>query len=522
MFFMGFFKPHRVNQLIIGSIGDATYLNPVLAQDSASSDINSFVFNGLLKYDRNLNIVGDLAESWEVKEGNKPVIIFHLKKGVLWQDGEKFTADDVRFTYETIMNPKTNTVRRSDFEKVERVEVPDPYTFIVYYKEPFAPGLQSWMIGIIPKHILQGKDINRASFNRNPIGTGPFIFQQWISDEKITLKANPNYFEGRPYLDGIVYRIIPETSLMEIELLTGGIDYTGIYPYQYKRISHNPSLRVYKQLSHGYSYIGYNLKNPLFKDKRVRKAITLAINREEMVKYILYGLGVVATGPFTPDMWYYNHAVHPLPYDPKKAKKLLAEAGFKDIDGDGILEKDGKPFSFTLITNSGNDIRKDIGVMVQRYLKEVGIDVKLRLYEWSVFLTNWINSKNFDACILGWSLSLDPDQYEIWHSSQIKSGFNFISYKNLEVDRLLEEGRRTFDKKKREKIYKRFHKIINEDQPYTFLFVPESTPALNKKFFLVKKEEKGRKLLKPIKMEKAGLMVDIIKWYVPKENELTP
>ncbi len=498
------------------SIGDASYLNPILAQDSASSDINGFVFNGLIKYDRNLeHFVGDLAEAWKVKEGPEPEITFFLRKGVLWHDGKGFTAEDVKFTYDKIMDEKTNTVRRSDYELVKKAEIVDPYTFRVTYSQPFSPGLSTWGMGILPKHLLENQDINTTPFNRKPVGTGPFRFREWVTDEKIVVEANQKYFQGRPHLDRIIYRIIPDPSLTEMELLTRGIDYYGVYPFEFRRMKEVPFLNVYSQPSLGYTYIGYNLKNPLFQDKRVRQAFTYAINRAEIVQYVLYGLGAVANGPFPPQFWYSNPHVKPFPYDPAKARQLLAEAGWKDTNGDGILEKDGKPLSFKLITNSGNETRRDVGVLVQRALKEIGIDVKFEFYEWSVFLKNFINVKAFDACILGWSLSPDPDAYQIWHSSQIEKGFNFVSYRNPEVDRLWEEGRREYDVEKRKQVYWRINELMAEDQPYTFLYVPLGIAALQKKFVLVEKDASGKEVFHPIKMEKAGLTYDLTQWYVP-------
>lgn len=498
----------------MSSIGDASFLNPILYTDSASGDICGMVFNGLLKYDRNLEITGDLASSWEVEKGDKPLITFYLRKDVRWHDGVPFTAEDVKFTYEKIMDKNTITVRRPDFELVESVDVVDKWTVKVRYKEPFSPGLESWMIGIIPKHILGKDDINTSSFNRNPIGTGPFKFVEWISDEKIVLEANPDYFEGRPKLDRIIYRIIPETSLSEMELLSGGIDYMGIYPHQYERMKRHPGFNLYSRPSLGYTYIGYNLKNELFKDKRVRQALTYAINREEIVKYILRGRGWVATGPYPHHLWYYNPNVKTYPYNPDKARELLEMAGWRDTDGDGWIEKDGREFEFSLITNSGNDLRRNIGVLVQRRLREIGVKVKLGYYEWAVFLKNYINPRNFDACILGWSLSLDPDAYSIWHSSQIKDGFNFISYENPAVDMLLVKGRREYDREKRKDIYYKFQEVLAEDQPYTFLYVAEANSILNKKFMLLEEEGGSRKWRK-IEMEKIGLFYDLIHWHVP-------
>jgi len=515
------FEPHpshpRVNQMIMSSTGDASFLNPILAQDAASSDINSFVFNGLIRYNRNLDgFVGELAESWKLKDGPEPEITFFLRKGIQWHDGKEFTAHDVKFTYDKIMDPKTNTVRRSSYELVKKAEVLDPYTFRVTYKQPFSPGLESWGLGIIPKHLLENEEINTASFNRKPVGTGPFRFVEWVSDEKIVLEANPGYFEGKPDLDGIIYRIIPETALNEMEILTREADYSSIYPYEFRRMSGVPFLKVYTQPMLGYTYVGYNLKNPLFQDKRIRRALTHAINREEIVQYVLYGLGMVATGPFPNQLWYWNPRVKKIPYDRQKARELLAEVGWKDTNGDGILERDGRPFRFTLITNNGNDIRRDVAVLVQRQLREIGIDVTLEFYEWSVFLKDFIDAKHFDACILGWSLSVDPDAYEMWHSSQIEKGFNFISYHNPEVDHLLEEGRKEYNHEKRKRIYWQIHELIAEDQPYTFLFVPLSLSTLRKRFFLLEKDQTGKKHLREIRMEKAGLLYDLVKWYVPQ------
>ena len=201
--FVGFRPSQKVNQLVISSIGDASFLNPILAQDSASSDINSFVFNGLIKYDRDLqNFVGELAESWEIKKGPEPEITFFLRKGVLWHDGKEFTAEDVKFTYDKIMDEKTNTVRRSDYELVKKAEILDPYTFRVTYRQPFSPGLGTWAMGVIPKHLLEKGDINTAPFNRKPVGTGPFRFVEWETDEKIVVEANANYFQGGPSWTG--------------------------------------------------------------------------------------------------------------------------------------------------------------------------------------------------------------------------------------------------------------------------------------------------------------------------------
>jgi peptide/nickel transport system substrate-binding protein len=222
-------------------------------------------------------------------------------------------------------------------------------------------------------------------------------------------------------------------------------------------------------------------------------------------------------------MWYANNDLEPLPYDPELTKRLLAEAGWKDTDGDGILDKDGRPFRFKLITNQGNVVRQNVAVLVQRQLREVGIDVEILLYEWSVFISRKIIPRDYEACVLGWSLSLDPDVYEIWHSTQMEKGFNFVGYSNSEVDRLIEEGRTEYDRAVRTRIYREIHRLIHEDQPYTFLFVGEGTPALHKGAFkLVKVGPKGQETFKKITMPKAGLFYHLIRWVRLSGAELAP
>ncbi|MGZ3579041.1 MAG: peptide-binding protein, partial [Syntrophales bacterium] len=441
--------------IVEGSIGDASNLIPILSSDSTSHEISGLVFNGLVKYDKDVNIVGDLAESWEVSKDGL-VITFHLRKGVKWHDGHPFSARDVLYTYQVTIDPKTPTAYSGDFLKVKKAEVLDDYTFRIAYDKPFAPALMSWGSSILPRHLLEGKDITTSPLARHPVGTGPYIFKEWLPGQKIVLISNPDYFEGRPYIDGFIMRIIPDTATMFLELRANGIDRMNLTPLQYTRQTENNLFRKnfnkYRYLSFSYTYLGYNLKNPLFADKRVRQAIAYAINKDEIIQGVLLGLGKVATGPYKPGTWVYNPNVETYPYNPKKAKELLAAAGWKDADGDGILDKDGQPFVFEIITNQGNEIRAKCAEIIQRRLSEIGIKVKIRVLEWAAFVNDFINKRRFDATILGWTIPLDPDIYDVWHSS--KTGpqeLNFISYKNDEVDRLIEKGRDTFDQKERKK-----------------------------------------------------------------------
>ena len=496
--------------IVEGSIGDASNLIPLLSSDSASHGIASMIYNGLVKYDKNLNIAGDLAESWDISPDGL-VITFHLRKNVTWHDGAPFTADDVLYTYQVTIDPKTPTAYAGDFLKVKKAEVIDPYTFRATYGKPFAPSLMSWSNAILPRHLLIGKDISRSPLARRPVGTGPYMLKEWVGGQKIALLSNPDYFEGRPYIDGYIMRIIPDMATMFLELRAGGIDRMGLTPLQFTRQTENNLLRKnfnkYRYLSFSYTYLGYNLKNPVFADKRVRQAISYMINREEIIEGVLLGLGQKATGPYKPGSWAYNSKVKSYPYNPQKARELLAEAGWRDTDGDGNLDRYGQPFAFEIITNQGNEMRSKCAEIIQRRLAEIGIKVKIRIIEWAAFVNDFINKRKFDATILGWTIPLDPDIYDVWHSSKTApQELNFISYKNSEVDELLEKGRSTFDQKVRKEYYDRVQELLAEEQPYAFLYVPDALPIINSRF-------------RGVEPAPLGIGHNFIKWYVPKEEQ---
>ncbi|MBF0563897.1 MAG: peptide-binding protein [Nitrospirae bacterium] len=493
--------------LVEGTIGEPSILISMLAGDTASHEVAGLMFNGLVKYGTDLNIIGDLAGSWDI---DGLTITFHLRKGVRWTDGVEFTADDVMFGYKTIIDKKTPTAYNEDFLQVKKAEVIDRYTFRVTYDKPFASALSSWGdLVVLPKHILDGKDITKDKFGRNPVGLGPFKLQRWIPGQEVLMASNHDYFEGRPFLDNYVFRIIPDQSTMFLELQTGGIDYMGLTPIQYTRQTNSPFFKAnfnkYRYPLFNYTYLAFNLKHPYFKDKRVRQAIAYAINKDEIISVVLFGLGSQATGPYVPKTWPYNPNVNKYVYNPAKAKALLAESGWKDTGGDGILRKDGKLFEFTILTNMGNSLRMKTATIIQWHLRQIGIKVNVRTLEWSTFINEFVDKRRFETVLLGWSIGMDADQYDIWHSSKMKEKeFNFVSYGNPEVDRLLEEGRRTFDIEKRKKAYYRLQEILADDLPYVFLYVPDSLPIVHKRFENI--------IPSPI-----GIGYNLPKWYVPKD-----
>ena len=504
--------PATGDSLVEGTIGEASTLIPILASDSASFAVAGQIYNGLVKYDKNLNITGDLAESFDISPDGQ-TITFHLRHGVKWHDGAAFSARDVLYTYKVTVDPKTPTAYAEDFKQVKDISAPDDHTVKVVYGEAFAPALASWSSNyILPAHLLEGHDITKSPLARKPIGTGPYRFKEWVAGQKIVLEYNPDYFEGRPYIDRYIYRIIPDTSTMYMELKAGAIDLMGLTPVQYARQTANQSFtslfNKYRYPSSVYLYMGYNLRHPLFGDKRIRQAMTAAINKDELIQGVLFGMGQKAHGPIVPGRWAYNPAVKDIGYDPKRAAELLAQAGWKKKNSDGILVKDGKPFKFTILTNQGNQQRLMTAQIIQQRLRQVGIDVKIRIVEWAAFLKEFVNKGNFEVVLLAWNISQDPDMYDVWHSSKTNpEELNFVGFKNAEVDRLLVEGRSTFDIEKRKKAYFRIQEILAVEQPYTFLYVPDSLPVVSSRF-------------RGVEPAPAGIGHNQIRWYVPKNEQV--
>jgi peptide/nickel transport system substrate-binding protein len=369
---------------------------------------------------------------------------------------------------------------------------------------------------MLPKHLLESymKDGKLREAPQNwsaPVGTGPYRFGELRSGEKIVLLANPDYYEGRPYLSRVVYRIIPSQATIFLELKARGLDAAGLTALQYKRQTEYPAFRKaynkFRYPSNGYTYLGFNLKDPRFADKRVRQAFAHAINKGELIDGVILGLGREATGPYKPGTWVYNPQVKTYPYDLAKAKALLAEAGWKDTNGDGLLDKDGKPFAFELLTNQGNDERKKVAGIIQASLRELGVSVEVRILEWAAFLKEYIKKKRFEAIVLGWGIGLDPDQYDVWHSS--KTGpdeLNHISFQNAEVDGLLEKGRSSCVQNERKRYYDRLQEVLAEEQPIVFLYFRDALPAVSSRVLGIVETPNG-------------IRYRFHEWFVPKQAQ---
>ena len=454
---------------------------------------------------------------------HNPTIVFHLRQGVKFHDGHVFDAGDVKFTYEAIMNPRNLSPRTPDFEPIKTVEIVDPYTVKIIYKRLYSPAINAWTMGILPEHLLNEEALTgekrerglseeaqktfgmrESRFNRRPIGSGRFQFIEWQGDEFIHLRRFEDYWEGPAQYQNFYMRIIPELFTQEVEFRTGALDFYGAQPHQVERYKNDPTYQWFSSLGFAYTYIGYNNRKPLLADPQIRKALGMAINVDEVITYLMYGEGERTTGPYPKNTEWYDPSIQPIPYDPQGARAIFENAGWT-MNRQGWLEKDGKIFEFTLITNNGNPIRRNLMTIAQNAWKKIGVRVNTQVFEWAVFLNDFVNTGDFDAVVLGWSMGIDPDLYQIWHSSQ--SGpqqLNFVGYKNPLADELILRIRQEYNPDQQRHLTRKLHGLIHEDQPYTFLYAPLSTRVLDKKIVLVEKGPDGTEQYQKIYPTKSG------------------
>ncbi len=449
-------------------------LNPILATDSGSSEIAGFIFSSLVKYDENgIEIIGDLAKDFYFEDNT--TLIFNLKKNVKWHDGEAFTAKDVAFTFKIINDDSVVSPYTSTFRMVKSVEVLNDYQLKVIYKEPYFKALETWMMGILPSHLLKDeKNIMSAAFNTKPIGTGPYYLTRLEHSKGIELSAYEHYFEGKAKIEKLSFHVISDPMTRFLMLKSGELDLGSLEAMQLERQvdkSFFDNFQSIEQISHSYTYLGFNLRLEKFKDARVRQALSLAIDRQELVDILFLKHGQVCHGPFLPGGASFNADIKSPNQDTLKAKALLKEAGYDEKN----------PFSFEIVTSNSSSIRPYAVQILQQQLSKVGVKVTIRIMEWQAFLNMVVFPRKFESVLLGWSLSLSPDPYLLWHSDNDKPGaFNFIGYHNDKVDRLIETMQVTIEREKLGAIQQEIFKEIVEDDPYLFLYIPNSITVVDK------------------------------------------
>lgn len=483
-------------------------LNPITATDASESTINGDkVYETLLKRDNEtLELVPVLAESWEISD-DKMKYTFKLREDVKWHDGQPFTAEDVVFSYEKIMDPKVDSPHlKSYYQEILDVKALDEHTVEFTYARPYFLALEfCGGMPIVPEHIFSEGEFNTNPAGRKPVGTGPYKFVEWETGSQIVLERNEEYWGEKPSLQKIIFKIIADPTVAFQVLKREELDVAGLTPIQWDRQSNTPAFKnhfdKYSYFRPNYNFIGWNMNKPFFEDKKVRTAMTHFVNRELILEKVLLGLGAVVTNPFYINSPEYPDDIEPLEYNPDKARELLDEAGWKDTDGDGVRDKDGVKFEFEFLLPSGSDTSEKIATILKEQLDNNGIVMNIRKTEWAVFTTR-LSGRKFDAVILGWSMGVESDPYQIWHSSQVDKGSNFVGFKNERADELIEKARSEFDKDRRIELYREFANIVHDMQPYTFLFCRKSTVAVHNRFENVKVYPLG---------------IDPLEWYVPEE-----
>ncbi len=507
----------RMISVIMSDVGNMNYL---INNDSGVSNINSMCNVALAErnYRNPDQFEPLLAESWDISLDHK---VYHIKlrKGIIWHDftdpvsgkewkDKEVTAHDFKFYVDVIKNPDTNCAPlRVYYKDLTKVEIISDYEFKVYWSKPYFQSMELTLgLSPLPRHLyhaydgpFDGKKFNDDhQRNRILIGCGPYRMANWEKDRRIVLTKWEKYIGAKygamPPVDTVVFEVIKHPSTSFQSLLSGTVDRLGLQPEQWINRTNTPEfgengkIRKLKYLSRSFSYVGYNLKNPLFSDKRVRQALSHLINREKILKDIYFGLGEMVSGGLFYDSPYYDKSIKPYSYDIEKAKTLLAAAGWEDHDKDGILDKDGKRFEFTIIQVANHPIQQKMLPLIKEDMAKAGIDMKIQTFEWSVYIQR-IEQKNFEACTLGWTISYDPDLFQLWHSSEADKPFssNHIGFKNAEADQIIEELRTTFDVKKRIELCWRFQRLLHEEQPYSFLFSPYTLMALSSRYKNVQK-----------------------------------
>jgi peptide/nickel transport system substrate-binding protein len=490
------FDPKKVGgRVVLTSFSDAVTMVPLRASDSASNDIQGNIFDSMVHQDITGQPIPGLAERWDYDDKTL-TYTFYLRKGVKFHDGTPFTAKDVKFSFEMYSHPDTLNSYKADFADIKSITIVNDFTvkFVLKQRNVFFLTSAANSGAIMPAHLfprgILDYNADNTAFSRKPIGTGPFKMKEWKTDERVVLVANKDYWDGRPYLDEVVTRILPDANVEAINLLKGDVDFVqSITPRTISQVEKDPDLKTVVYDYGRFDYIGWNNYNPLFKDKKVRQAMNYAMDRQALVSKVFLGRAYVGTGPFHPKLPQQNPDVKPYPFDLKKAAQLLADAGWKKGDG-GILEKDGKKFEVEISYNNGNVVRQKMAQILAQNLKVLGIKATVRGYEWSLYLDKY-KKGTLDMFVLAWGgYDANVEHYGFFHSSAIptdtNAGNNRMRVNIPRVDKILELYLQEPDAAKRIKLYQEMHAILQEEAVMIFTHHPKITAGMDKNLLGVK------------------------------------
>lgn len=432
-------------------------LDPRYSTDANSSRIGRLIYNSLLRSDDRSRLQPELARSWRMLDDR--TYLFDLRNDIRFHDGKALTAADVRYTYESIRDATSLSPKRALLAPLEAIELTAPYQLRFRLRSAHAPFVEQFTLGIVPAGTRSA-----GPERLPPPGTGPFQLQALEPGEKVTLKANPRYWEATPALNGLVFKIVPDAMVRVLEFKQGAIDFmqNDLEPDMLPWLRKNTDADIGIHQGTTFQYIGINLTHPVLGRRQVRQAIAMAIDRDAIIRHLLKDTVTEASGLLAPLNWAYEERVRRWPHDPQRAKRLLDDAGFADPDGDGPLPRFRLSFKTTSI-----DLRRRIAEAFKDQLRQVGIELELRSYEWGTFF-NDIKRGNFHLYSLAWVGIEDPDAYyQIFHSAAVPpNGDNRGRYRNPQVDRLLERGRATLDPRERQRIYSAVQRLLAEDLPY--------------------------------------------------------
>jgi len=490
--------------LTIGALNEPASMNPLLLSFTAPSDIQEKLFLSLHRFDKSMNIVPELAESWKFSEDFKEVT-YYLRKDVKWSDGQPVTAEDVKYTFDLMTNPKVNYSRAGYLQFVEKVEVVSTYTVRFKFNRLYSDELFDTGIIVLPKHALENQtSLASGEFDASPVTDGPYKVEQWTRGDRLVLAANPEFYKGKPALEKIVIRFFGDEATLEAALQKGEVDMTeDLSPQSILKLQGDPNLVTIDYPGKSYTYLGWNLKSPLFAPVAMRRAFAMAIDPSEIIQNVLLGKGQTAAGPILPSSWAYDENLKSMPYDPDQAKNALADLGWKTINKDGFLAKPPRQvLQINLLLAQGQPVLEATAAIIQKQMKAVGVKVNVQVADARTFIQK-IRTGAYDVMMFSWKNDLKVDPTAVWHTKiENKGKFNLLEYSNPQVDSLIEQGLGTLSRRKAKDIWVKFQQVLAQEQPTTYLFVPNVVA-------MVYKGVKGAQ------SDTRGPLASLDEWWIP-------